>query len=446
MEDLPLPSLFDQASKIHLKATESGSNDKELVKKGIEALENCEEMISKLGLFSSNETKEDISTTNLKYILVPFYLAELTENIAQDDRIQILKASQAKLKEFLSFCEAMELVPEEELQTFSQGTPNTFADRRALKVASSLCQYFLTIKTTLMHHSFVELPLQHGAFLAPALTTPSCASIQIARYRRQIAAEAKLEKIKEQKERRFHSTKAAVVSTLVEAGEEDLLDDDGEEEREAWIITISLAICKAIDLLEMLKKEEEMLSAVKERQLKGGDKAFSQIILDERAKKAEDWHRDAAVKARYTQPAPPITCATFAQDVLEGRAKVSEAHDHKHLPVTFGPASIVGGSLSNERERMTAQVFQPGHRLPTMSIEEAGLKEMEIMNKWQERNVKFMEEANSAWYKDDQKLKPSEEEEDEDDDDAAVQKARAFDDWKDDHPRGAGNKKLTPCG
>ncbi|KAH8487647.1 hypothetical protein Peur_069044 [Populus x canadensis] len=401
MEDLPLPSLFDQASKIHLKSTESGSSDKELVKKGIEALENCEEMISKLGLFSSNETKEDISTTNLKYILVPFYLAELTENIAQDDRIQILKASQAKLKEFLSFCEAMELVPEEELQTFSQGTPNTFADRRALKIA---------------------------------------------RYRRQIAAEAKLEKIKEQKERRFHSTKAAAVSTLVEAGEEDLLDDDGEEEREAWIITISLAICKAIDLLEMLKKEEEMLSAVKERQLKGGDKAFSQMILDERAKKAEDWHRDAAVKARYTQPAPPITCATFAQDVLEGRAKVSEAHDHKHLPVTFGPASIVGGSLSNERERMTAQVFQPGHRLPTMSIEEAGLKEMEIMNKWQETNVKFMEEANSAWYKDNQKLKPSEEEEDEDDDDAAVQKARAFDDWKDDHPRGAGNKKLTPCG
>lgn len=126
----------------------------------------------------------------------------------------------------------MELVPEEELQTFSQGTPNTFADRRALKVASSLCQYFLTIKITLMHHSFVELPLQHGAFLALALTTPSCASIQIARYRRQIAAEAKLEKMKEQKERRFHSTKAAALSTLVEAGEEDLLDDDGEEERE----------------------------------------------------------------------------------------------------------------------------------------------------------------------------------------------------------------------
>ncbi|KAJ6387569.1 hypothetical protein OIU78_017317 [Salix suchowensis] len=328
-------------------------------------------MISKLGLFSSNETKEDISTTNLKCILVPFYLAELAEKILQDDRIQILKASQTNLKEFISFCEAMELVPEEELQGSSQGAPNTF----------------------------------------------------IARYKHQRAAEAKLEEIKERKERRSRSTKASAVSTPVKAGEEDMLDDDGEEEREAWITTISLTICKAINLLEILK-EEEMLWAVKERQLKHQKKTVrftaliiveiirwnssmvQKTILDEHAKKAENRHHDAAVNARYTQPAQTITCATFAQDVLEGRAKVSQAHDHKHVPMTFGPASLVGGSLTSERERMRAQVFQPGHRLPTMSIEEAS----------------------------------------EDDNDDDVQKARAWDDWKDDHPRGAGNKKLTPCG
>lgn len=80
-----------------------------------------------------------------------------------------------------------------------------------------------------------------------------------------------------------------------------------------------------------------------------------------------------------------------------------------------------------------------------MSIEEAGLREMQIMNKWQERNAKLMEESNSAWYKDSQMLRPGEEDED-DDDDATQEKARAWDDWKDDNPRGAGNKKLTPCG
>ena len=32
------------------------------------------------------------------WLQVPYYLGELTEKVAQDDRIQILKASQAKLK------------------------------------------------------------------------------------------------------------------------------------------------------------------------------------------------------------------------------------------------------------------------------------------------------------------------------------------------------------
>lgn len=37
-------------------------------------------------------------TVNDFSLQVPFYLAELTEKIPQDDRIQILKASQAKFK------------------------------------------------------------------------------------------------------------------------------------------------------------------------------------------------------------------------------------------------------------------------------------------------------------------------------------------------------------
>ncbi|KAJ8772014.1 hypothetical protein K2173_027191 [Erythroxylum novogranatense] len=396
MEEMPLPGLFDQARKIHLMATESGATDQEMVRKGCEALDKCEDMITKLGLFSANETKDDISTCNLKYLLVPFYLAELTEKIQHDDRILTLKASQAKLKEFLSFCEVMKLVPDEQWQSPDQMGSNSFADRRAQKIA---------------------------------------------RFKLQKAAEAKLLEIKERKERRGRSNKAAALSAPIETGEEDVLDEDGEEEREAWLSAISLAIYKAVDLFEMLKREEEMLSMVKEKQLKEGDGEFSKSVLDERSKRAEAWHRDASIRAQYIKPAQPITCATFAQDVLEGRAKASQAHDHKHQPMIFGPASILGGGLIGERERMAAQVFQPGYRLPTMSIEEAGLKEMEMINKWQERNAKLMEEANSTWHSDSQ---PGEN--DDDDDDTAVAKARAWDDWKDDNPRGAGNKKLTPCG
>ncbi|XP_019200301.1 PREDICTED: PP2A regulatory subunit TAP46 [Ipomoea nil] len=398
MEEMSLSALFEQARKVHSMATESTA-DQDTVKKGCELLRKCEEMISKLGLFSANETKDEISTVNLKFLLVPYYLGELMEKISGGDRLQILKASQAMLKEFIAFCEAMELVPEDELETSIPTGPNAFADRRAKKIA---------------------------------------------RFKRQKAAESKLLELKERKERRGRSTKASALSTPVEVGEEDVLDEDGEEEREVWLTTISLSLCKAIDLLEMLKKEEEMLSAIKEKQLQEGETLISQAILDERTKKAEAWHRDAAARSQYINAATPITCATFAQDVIEGRANVSQVHEHKHQPLIFGPASLVGRNPTTERERMAAQVFQPHYRMPTMSIEEAGLKEMEIMNKWQERNVKLMEEANSSWHKENRMPRPGED--DEEDEDAAEERARAWDDWKDDNPRGAGNKKLTPCG
>ncbi|OVA08230.1 TAP42-like protein [Macleaya cordata] len=399
IEDMTLPALFEQARKIHSMDSESDL-DQEMIKKGCEALEKCEEMISNLGLFSANETKDDISTTNLKYLLVPFYLVELTEKLSHRDRLEVIKSSQEKLKKFITFCEVMELVPEEELENSAQESSDTPVARRAKKIA---------------------------------------------RFRRQRAAETKLQEIKERKERRGRSLKASALSTPIENGEEDALDDDGEEEREAWLTTISLAICKSFDLLEMLKKEEEMLSAVKEKHLQEGDKELAREILDERSKTAEAWHRNAAMRAPFTKPAQPITCATFAQDVVEGRAKVSQAHEHKHQPLIFGPQSLIAGRITSERERMAAQVFQPGHRLPTMSIEEAGLKEMEMMNKWQEMNLKLFEEANSSWHSDRPKPGPTDED-DEDDDEASQQKARAWDDWKDDNPRGAGNKKLTPCG
>lgn len=124
------------------------------------------------------------------------------------------------------------------------------------------------------------------------------------------------------------------MSSPVEAREEDVLDDDGEEEREAF------------DLLYMLKKEEEMLIAAKEKQSKGGED-FAREILDERTKQAETWHRDAASQAAFSKPAEPITCATFAQDVIEGRVKLSQA---RAQAPTAGIWSLIGGRLTSERK------------------------------------------------------------------------------------------------
>ncbi|KAL6520812.1 PP2A regulatory subunit [Orobanche hederae] len=102
---------------------------KDTVIKGCELLKECDEMIGKLGLFSANEIKDDISNAKLKYLL----------KIAQEDRIQVLKASHAKLKEFISFYETMELVTEKELESSGRARGNTFADQRADKVDREYC-------------------------------------------------------------------------------------------------------------------------------------------------------------------------------------------------------------------------------------------------------------------------------------------------------------------
>lgn len=97
-----------------------------------------------------------------------------------------------------------------------------------------------------------------------------------------------------------------------------------------------------------------------------GRESFSKEMLDERHQRADDWHRQGAVKARTARPVQPINCATYAQDVIEGRVAIQPTHQHTHgSPMLFGPASVVSGSLSTDRERQIAQVFQPSHRYYT---------------------------------------------------------------------------------
>lgn len=113
----------------------------------------------------------------------------------------------------------MELVPKEELESYIEGAPKTVVDQRARKVL-----FFYIFLCKLYNMIYID---SGAVSLYPI--------VQIARFKRQKAAESKLLEIKERKERRGRSTKAAALSTPVEAGEEEVLDDDGEEEREVCV-------------------------------------------------------------------------------------------------------------------------------------------------------------------------------------------------------------------
>ena len=95
--------------------------------------------------------------------------------------------------------------------------------------------------------------------------------------------------------------------------------------------------------------------------------------------------------------------------------KIDESNIHQL------PSMLSSSSLSSVKEQLKAQVFKPAHNLPTMTVEEYG-----------EMKAKQMQEQT-----------PPPPQEDSDDEEAQEKKRKKqadWDDWKDAHEKGAGNR------
>ena len=96
-------------------------------------------------------------------------------------------------------------------------------------------------------------------------------------------------------------------------------------------------------------------------------------------------------------------------------------------------------TFNAQRGKLQQQVFQSSHNLPTMTLEQYAAHEMEALKERQENELQ-QQLLNPKTKRFDQLVDAGEE-----DDLALVEKAvyadRKWDDWKDAHPRGHGNKK-----
>ena len=73
----------------------------ERVRDALRDLLQCAVAVSRGDVFSANETLEDFSAERLRFVLVPFYLAELTQLLADDRRGAHLLRARAYYNEFL---------------------------------------------------------------------------------------------------------------------------------------------------------------------------------------------------------------------------------------------------------------------------------------------------------------------------------------------------------
>ncbi|KAF2070111.1 hypothetical protein CYY_008574 [Polysphondylium violaceum] len=110
--------VFGQKLYTELDTTALCSNCEEYqdkVKQSIKYLFNASIQVSRQSVFSKNEELEDIRTDLLKYLLIPYYVAELYLKINDVDRVKHLKISKIKVMDFLNQCENLDLIDKEDL-------------------------------------------------------------------------------------------------------------------------------------------------------------------------------------------------------------------------------------------------------------------------------------------------------------------------------------------
>lgn len=279
--------------------------------------------VAQAALLSPNESLDEISTPSLKYLLLPYLLARAHAQVQGDtyQRYATLTEAQRWLSIFFRHADQLHLMSERERDAALEETPT-------------------------------------GA-MSPAERRET----KIARFKKEKETEQKL-------------------ATLRECVRNSAPDDD-EAERELALVVVGSAVRRALDFLDGLEQEMEVLKFAV-RQLEKG--------IDPRE------------KAERTKP----------KGKPEGMGG---------LPATF--------RIVSEREKIREGVFRPSHSLPTYTVEEWGQMEMErALKAEKEKKERNIVEAKRR-------------EEGDSDGEEAVERERVeksrWDDWRDEHNKGSGN-------
>ncbi len=116
-------------------------------------LEDVTKMVSCADIFSKNESIEEVSTPNVKFLLLPVLLGTLTLKLTSGDRLEIVKTAEMYFRDFLQRCkdygikEDIDIPPFENPEDSNASETDTFSTRNvdmlsmARRRASKIQQY-----------------------------------------------------------------------------------------------------------------------------------------------------------------------------------------------------------------------------------------------------------------------------------------------------------------
>lgn len=348
LENTSFADIFARCATIHKKLSalpREPDAANRILDAALEMLQRCEAMIDTAGLFSDNEDRDDVPTNHIRYLLAPYYRAEIMASTREREprpRLIALSLATRHYKSFLRRCQQL-----------------GFLDAQVSKA--------------LDHWESGEKPDPRDE-----------RRDKIERRLRESEVERRIASLLEEQAR------------AADGGEAETSGLDEEGERELWSAHVEHATIRSLDSVRVLAQEQEILAMMLRR--------------------LDDDPDEAAVQAE--------------REELEAVSRAREAMRARLLQI-FGDLQ---GSAA-KRQQLAADVFRPGHILPTISVEQAGMIEL---REAQERAQQ--EQEREAQRQLEQAGKTEDEIAEEE-----VERQRAWDDWKDDHPTGYGNSKLRPC-
>jgi immunoglobulin-binding protein 1 len=72
--------------------------------------EDATELVSLAGIFSSNESIEEVATNNVRYFLLPALLGNLSLKLCVEDRFNVIQVAEIYFRDFLKRCKSYDIV------------------------------------------------------------------------------------------------------------------------------------------------------------------------------------------------------------------------------------------------------------------------------------------------------------------------------------------------
>ncbi|KAI1006531.1 hypothetical protein K3495_g1690 [Podosphaera aphanis] len=344
-----LKTLYEAAEKLRadVDAARDGQRQQEAVQAAIARYEECLDVADRIALFSPNETLDDLTTGDLPYLLLHYWLAELLNRLVPADRPTLIARVRAALERFLHRLDQYELLAPAEERLYA---------------------------------AYLEAPTAF-AMSPVAASAETQRSAKIARYKQ---------------EKTLERTIQSLAQRTVGAAPDDA------DMRELYLARIALCALKALQDLESLNRELQVLALA----------PASPSPIDARKR---DSRERMGLRPKDDDPMAAR---------LDQSSTLSAANPGPILSANGKPLRPF--TLLDSRQTLQNGVFRSGHNLPTMTIDEYLAEER--------ARGGIIEGGGPASGR-----SPEPDEDNYDLADQETMKARAWDDFTEENPKGSGN-------